>query len=111
MKGIAHFASGLALATCFRPIVEASARGSCLPVLGGIAALLPDLLDFRFARLLERCEGEVLPDPASPDVAGIARRVADAMREAYREGRPRRLLLHTIPLGADRWQSYIVSLA
>lgn len=109
MKGIAHFTSGLALATCFRPVVEAALGGSCLPVLGGVAALLPDTLDFRFARLLERCEDEVAPDPASPDPEGIVRRIAAAMHLAYEGGRPRRILLHTIPLGADRWQSYVVS--
>lgn len=109
MKGIAHFISGLALATCFRPVVEAALGGSCLPVLGALAALLPDTLDFRFARLLERCEDEAMPDPRAPDPEAIARCVAAAMRRSYESGQPRRILLHTVPTGADRWRSYVVS--
>ncbi len=111
MKGITHFASGLALATSFRPVVEAAAAGSCLPVLGAVAALLPDTLDFRFARLLERCEDEVAPDPTSPDPADIAGHIVASMCAAYHGGCSRKILLHTIPLGGDRWQSYVVSLA
>ena len=55
MKGIAHFVTGVALATFFPEVVQAGAQGS-LPMLGGIAGILPDTLDFKFARYFDRIE-------------------------------------------------------
>lgn len=52
MKGIAHFITGVAIATLFPEVVGRAAEGSLLPVLGGIAGLLPDTLDFKFVRYL-----------------------------------------------------------
>jgi hypothetical protein len=52
MKGIAHFITGVALATFFPEVVQSGAQGSLLPMLGGIAGILPDTLDFKFARYL-----------------------------------------------------------
>ena len=54
MKGIAHFITGVAIATMFPEVVEQAAGGSLLPVLGGIAGILPDTIDFRFTRYLYR---------------------------------------------------------
>ena len=54
MKGIAHFITGVALATFFPEVVQSGAQGSLLPMLGGIAGILPDTLDFKFARYLKR---------------------------------------------------------
>ena len=42
MKGIAHFATGVAFATFVPEVVGRAADGSILPVLGGVAGLLPD---------------------------------------------------------------------
>jgi hypothetical protein len=56
MKGIAHFITGVALATFFPEVVQSGAQGSLLPMLGGIAGILPDTLDFKFARYLDRIE-------------------------------------------------------
>lgn len=54
MKGIAHFITGVAIATFFPEVVQQAAGGSLLPMLGGIAGILPDTLDFKFARYLKR---------------------------------------------------------
>ena len=54
MKGISHFITGVALATFFPEVVQAGAQGSLLPMLGGIGGILPDTLDFKFARYLKR---------------------------------------------------------
>jgi hypothetical protein len=54
MKGIAHFVTGVAIATFFPEVVESAAQGSLLPMLGGVAGILPDTLDFKFVRYLER---------------------------------------------------------
>jgi membrane-bound metal-dependent hydrolase YbcI (DUF457 family) len=108
LKGIAHFVTGVALATFFPPVVQQAALGGLLPVLGGIAGILPDTLDFKFARYFERYDDEVDPDSREPDPHQIAARVVAAMREAYESGRPRSLMLHTIRLGPDLWRQYSV---
>jgi len=107
MKGFAHFMSGLAAASCFPPAVTAAQDGNPLYfLLGGIAALLPDTLDFKFFRYFYRHDAEVVPDPLAPDPQLIADAVAAAIDAAARNRRPFRLRLHTIRLGSDRWQRY-----
>ena len=50
MKGISHFITGVAIATFFPEVVRAGGVGSLLPMLGGIGGILPDTIDFKFAR-------------------------------------------------------------
>ncbi len=108
MKGIAHFVSGVAIATFFPQVVQQGAQGGLLPVLGGIGGILPDTLDFKFARYFERYDDEIDPDPRSPDPHEIAGRIARAMREAYEGGRSRNIMLHTIRMGPDLWRQYSI---
>jgi len=107
MKGIAHFVTGVAIATFFPQLVQRAAEGSLLPMLGGIAGILPDTLDFKLARYLEEFDLEIDPGP-EPDARDIAEKVAGAMRQAYRSSTPRSVCLHTIRLGADLWRQYII---
>ena len=107
MKGIAHFVTGIAIATFFPEVVQQAEAGSLLPVLGGIAGIMPDTLDFRFVRYFERFDQELDPGP-EPDAREIAEQVAGAMRRAYRTGRAQNVMLHTIRLGADLWRQYSV---
>ena len=107
MKGIAHFITGVAVATFFPEVVQQAAEGSLLPVLGGIAGILPDTLDFKFARYFERYDDEIDPGP-EPDAGEIAGRVAGAMRRAFETGEPQSVMLHTVRLGADVWRQYTV---
>jgi len=111
MKGIAHFITGVALATFFPQVVRNGAAGGLLPVLGGVAGILPDTLDFKFARYFEKYDDEVDPDPQSPDPRQIGERVAAAMRAAYETGRPHSIMLHTIRMGADLWRQYSIRFA
>ena len=107
MKGFAHFMSGLAAASCFPSTVDAAAQGNPLYfLLGGIAALLPDTLDFKLLRYFYRHDAEVVPDPLAPDPQMIAGAIAGAIDTAARRRTPFRLRLHTIRLGTDRWQRY-----
>ena len=105
MKGISHFVSGIAAATFIPGVVEQAANGSLLPMLGGLFGLLPDTLDFKFARYFERAE-DVDPDPRRPDPQMIADRLAEAIDRAYRRNEPVRLRLHTLKLGVDLWRQY-----
>lgn len=114
MKGIAHFATGVAVATCFPQIVYGASHNlSFAPLLGGFAGLLPDTLDFRFGRFLQKLDEEA--DPAKlttvkgyPDPQAIAERIAGAMNEAWDTGRRIRIQLHTVRVGADLWRQYSV---
>lgn len=109
MKGISHFCVGVSVASCFPHAVEAGLQGNALYfVLGGVCGLLPDTLDFRFARFLSRVDIRVRPDPLRPDARMIARACALAMNRAHAEQKPVAILLETIPLGPGTWQSYDV---
>jgi membrane-bound metal-dependent hydrolase YbcI (DUF457 family) len=107
MKGIAHFITGVTIATFFPEVVQQAAGGSVLPMLGGIAGILPDTLDFKFARYFERYDLEIDPGP-DPDAREIAEQVVGAMRRAYEAGKPQNIMLHTIRLGADLWRQYTI---
>jgi membrane-bound metal-dependent hydrolase YbcI (DUF457 family) len=107
VKGISHFVTGIALATFFPEVVQAAAQGSLLPVLGGIGGILPDTLDFKFARYFERYTTEIDPGP-DPDPAAIADALVHAMRHAYEAGEPQNVMAHTIRVGADRWREYAI---
>lgn len=105
MKGISHFITGVALATFFPPVVQQAAAGALWPVLGGIGGILPDTLDFKFARYFERYDTEIDPGP-TPNAEAIADALATAMRRAYETGRPQHVMAHTIRMGADLWREY-----
>ncbi len=107
MKGISHFITGVALATFFPQVVERAAEGSLLPVLGGVAGILPDTLDFKFARYFERYDVEIDPG-LQPDAAEVADALVAAMRRAYEEGASQHVMAHTIRLGADLWREYTI---
>jgi membrane-bound metal-dependent hydrolase YbcI (DUF457 family) len=107
VKGIAHFVTGVAIATFFPEVVEGAAQGSLLPMLGGVAGILPDTLDFKFVRYFERYDVEIDPGP-EPNAREIAERVVAAMRRAYESEEPQKVMLHTIRLGADLWRRYVM---
>jgi membrane-bound metal-dependent hydrolase YbcI (DUF457 family) len=115
MKGIAHFASGLAVATFFPEIVYGASQNlSLAPLLGGAAGLLPDTLDFKvvryFSRLDEEIDPAIITDGAGcPDPRGIAERIAGAMNRAFDSGEQVNVHLHTLKLAVDLWQQYSVA--
>jgi hypothetical protein len=116
MKGIAHFATGLAVASFFPSIVTSAAHHlSYGLLLGGLAGLLPDTLDFKFFRYFERIDVEI--DPAKitsgagqPDAQAMAERIAEAMNHAYDCGVRTKIQLHTLRLGPNLWRQYRVAL-
>ncbi len=107
MKGISHFLAGIAAASFVPGVIESAAQGSYLILLGGIFGLLPDTLDFKFARYFDRAES-VDPDPANLDPQVLADRIAALIDRAAAERREIRAQLHTIKLGPDRWRQYTV---
>jgi len=108
MKGIAHFISGVAAASFIPAAVASAERGSLVLALAGAFALLPDTLDFKFARYFEHLDDEIAPTEASFDAQAIADRVATAMRATFETGQPRTVQLHTIRLSSNLWRQYAV---
>jgi hypothetical protein len=110
MKGIAHFASAVAVASFLPHVVERSAQGSFVLLLAGLGGLMPDALDFRLARFLACPDLEVDAelDGAMPGglAQAVAERLAAAIERAQRTGRPVYVRLGTVKLGADLWQRY-----
>jgi hypothetical protein len=115
VRGLAHFAAGVAIATFFPEIVQGAASNlGFAPLWGGLAGLLPDTLDFKFARYFYPLDGSV--DPAllttaagHPDPEAMATRIASAMDQAYDSGRRIRIQLHTQRLSSDLWRQYHVA--
>ena len=107
MKGLTHFAVGVAWASSFPVAVEAGASGNpWFFALGAAAGLLPDVLASRFERPLYAAGVEVVPDPGAPDPAMVAQALASAMDEALCVSRPISVRLHPIRVGPDCWRSY-----
>ena len=107
MKGIAHFATGLCLASFVPGVVDASADGSLLIALGGACGMLPDTLDFRLARFLPRHHADIMP--GTSDAADSARDLAHATAAQIRlttPGRPRNVQLHPRRHSAASWLTY-----
>jgi membrane-bound metal-dependent hydrolase YbcI (DUF457 family) len=115
MKGIAHFVTGVAVATFFPEVVYGAAQQLTFgPVLGGLAGLLPDTLDFKFVRYFEHLDDEIDPakittEAGHPDPQAIAERIAAAMNRAYQDQKRIEVQLHTLKLGADLWRQYSVT--
>jgi membrane-bound metal-dependent hydrolase YbcI (DUF457 family) len=115
VKGIAHFVTGVAVATFFPDVVQGAVQNLAFgPVLGGLAGLLPDTLDFKFVRYLERQDEEIDPakittEAGQPDPQAIAGRIAAAMDLAYQSGRRVKVQLHTLRLGAGLWRQYRIA--
>ncbi len=115
MKGIAHFVTGVAVATFFPEIVHSASQHLAFgPVLAGLAGLLPDTLDFKFARYFDRLDdeidpGEICTEEGQPNPRAIAERIAAAAQQAYQTGKRVKILLHTVRLGADLWRRWSVT--
>lgn len=106
MKGFTHFISGIAVASFFQQAVHMSSQEqSFILCLGGIFGILPDTLDFKFARYFHKSDFEVRPDPDNLDARVIAEGVAKAVEKANSEGRGT-VQLHTMQLGSNLWRSY-----
>ena len=107
MKGISHFITGVALATFFPHVVQQAELGSLLPMLGGLGGILPDTLDFKFARYWEKFDVEIDPG-LEPDADEIADALIDALQTAYETNTSWGVIVHTIRIGPDLWREYVI---
>lgn len=106
MKGFTHFISGIAVASFFPQAIHMAAQEqSFILCLGGIFGILPDTLDFKFAKYFYKSDFEVSPQPDNLDAREIADAVVKAINKAEKEGRGT-VQLHTIQMGSNLWRSY-----
>ncbi len=111
MKGMTHFIVGAAIATCFASALElAYIDKSLIILLGGMFGVLPDTLDFRFARYMMIRDYEVTLDPDNLDPMLVAKTLAKAIDQAQEENREVRAQFHTIKLGPDEWRRYSIKI-
>lgn len=108
MKGIAHFITGVAVGTFFPDAVHAAANGSLILVLGGIGGLLPDTLDFRYARFVEEPDILIDPHPDQFEAQKIADEIAAGIERVGETHKKQILKCNTMRLGPDWWQQYSI---
>lgn len=107
MKGIVHYIGGLAVASCVPGVAAAGAAGEpWLMLLGGVAALLPDTVDFKIRRFLAERRVVIQPDPHDPDPAVIAAGIAAVIQRTWDSGLSSAVKFSTIPLGPRKWLPY-----
>ncbi len=105
MKGISHFASGLCAASFVTSVAFDAAHGSLLIALGGACAMLPDWLDFKFARFLERRDADIVPTLDHPDPQALADALATQIKLTT-PTHPRTVQLHPARRGLTDWILY-----
>ena len=108
MKNITHFASGLALASFVPGVMSGAAQGSALIALGGLCAMLPDTIDFKLVRYLERADAIIQPNRLSPDAQQMADAIADEMWHASSTRRARVIHLYPARRSSLEWILYKV---
>lgn len=108
MKGIAHFVTGVAVGTFFPDAVQAAAAGSFVLVLGGVGGLLPDTLDFRLARFLEKPDVVIAPHPEHFEAQETAEKIAAAINQVSETKRKLILKCNTARVGVDWWRQYSI---
>lgn len=102
---------GMAIATCFPLAVQGAViESSLILLLGGIFGILPDTLDFRIAKYLEKHDYEVDPDPDTIDPKEIAKTMATAIDEAWFKQKTIQMQFHTMKMSADLWRRYSLTI-
>ena len=105
MKGIAHFATGLCIASFVPEVVQ---HHAILIALGGAAALLPDMLDFRFERFFSKIDVVIEPLLQVPSAQALADQLALTMRMVIEDGQERTVQFNPGRNSAGEWQVYSV---
>lgn len=110
MKGIAHFISGVTVASFCPWAIEAAESGNpAYFILGAIAGILPDTIDFKIYRFFYHHDIRMEPHPDQLDPQPIADAVAKAVSMAMKDRRTT-LKLSVIKMGADNWRQYRVKI-
>lgn len=111
MKGITHFLTGVATASCFPLAIQtAFADKSFLMVFGGFCGILPDTLDFKFARYFWKFDHVVSLTEDNLDAKLAAETVAQAIDEAALTGRAVRVKLNVMRISTNYYRTVAVQI-
>jgi membrane-bound metal-dependent hydrolase YbcI (DUF457 family) len=110
MKGFTHFISGVAAATFFPQAMElVQKEHSLIYLLGGIFGVMPDTLDFKLAKFLDKYDAQIDINPDKEINADeIAKKIGELMEQAYEKGQRKTIKLHTTMMGPDMWLKWSV---
>lgn len=118
MKGLTHFMSGVALASCFPEAVRMAAStstpidgasASFILVLGGLYGIMPDTLDFKFGQYLSPGDVDVDCNPLEPDAEKMARQIGQAMDQAAETEQLVKVQLYPMRMGTNLWRQYVIT--
>lgn len=109
MKGITHFLTGIATASCFPLAIQtAFADKSFLMVFGGFCGILPDTLDFKFARYFWKHDYKVRLTEDNLDARLAAETMAKAIDQAAATGKRVRVKLDVMRISTNYYRTYAV---
>lgn len=103
--------TGICVATFFPLVMTAAYDPSLAPLtllipLGGLFGYLPDFLDFKLSRYVERTDYIASPGYHDLDPWRVANTIAKCINEAYKSEHPVKLKLHTIRMPNGLWRRY-----
>ncbi len=113
LKGLTHFLTGVCVATFFPSVIYAAydpdliLLTTLLPI-GGLFGYLPDFLDFKLSRYLEREDYVVNPGYYELDPWRVAKTIAQCINEAYVSEKAVKLKLETLRLPNGMWRRYSI---
>ena len=109
MKGIGHFLTGVAVASCFPEAMHATLNdNSMIMLMGGAFGLLPDTMDFRIGRYLWKQDHTLTPDLNALNAKIVAELVAGAIDESDEKQEMVRVKLHTLKVSANYHRTYSI---
>ena len=109
MKGVTHYFFAAALVSLIPLVMQLSVYDKAfIIVLGAVAGILPDYIDFKIIKYLWRVDEEILPDWPIPDAKKISSRLAELVDEAWNKKREINVQLHTIKTGPNTWRRWYV---
>ncbi len=107
MKGITHFLTGVATASCFPAGMHSVfANKSFFLPFGGVFGVCCDTLDFRFARYFWKHDYVVRIDEDKLDAKYVAEEYVKAMEQAYKEKKTIYLKIDIIRLSASHYRTF-----
>lgn len=111
MKGITHFLTGVATASCFPDPVRAiyTTKNFFLP-LGGMFGVSCDTLDFRFARYFWKHDYVVSISEEDLDAKAVAEAYVKALEQAWTEKRPVYLKVNIVRLSGSFYRTFNIFL-
>ena len=111
MKGITHFLTGVATASCFPLAIRtAFEEKSFLMLYGGFCGILPDTLDFKFARYFWEFDHIVSLTEENLDAKLAAETVARAIDEAAATGKPVRVKLNVMRISTNYYRTVAIQI-